>query len=114
MKGKTSCKVAAKSVGIAKKTLDDYLYQIKLAKKFDFNFIKEKNKKIGVLRNFVRKMKKLNKEKKHSISQSQIYFLLIFHKYLNYKGVEEENSEKENSKYRENILKENIYRFLDI
>ena len=40
----------AKMVNISKKTLDDYLSQIKKGKKYGFNFNEHKNEKIGVLR----------------------------------------------------------------
>jgi len=42
-------------VGISKKTLDDYLSQIRLGKKYGFDFDHHKKDKIGVLRSFVRK-----------------------------------------------------------
>ena len=45
-------------VKISKKTLDDYLSQLKKGKKYGFNFNDHKNEKIGVLRQFIRKMQK--------------------------------------------------------
>ena len=45
---------AANEVGIAKKTLDDYLLQIRNGKKYGFNFNEKVNCKIGELRAFVR------------------------------------------------------------
>ena len=45
---------AAVIIGIPKKTLDDYLLQIKYAKKYGFEFSQHFNDKIGVLRGFVR------------------------------------------------------------
>lgn len=45
---------AAQEVGIAKKTLDDYLLQIRNGKKYGFNFNDKVNAKIGELRAFVR------------------------------------------------------------
>ena len=51
-------------VGISKKSLDDYLLQIKFASKHGFDFRKHKNDKIGVLRSFVRRKKKELKRKK--------------------------------------------------
>lgn len=38
---------AANHVGVIKKTLDDYLLQIRNGKRFGFNFQKRKNEKIG-------------------------------------------------------------------
>ena len=45
---------AAKNIGIAKKTLDDYLFQIRLGKKYGFDFNENKDKKVGILRSFVK------------------------------------------------------------
>ena len=59
---------AAKQLGISKKSLDDYLLQIRLGRKCGFNFDDNKNEKIGNLRYFVEEQKKKNcnikKEKK--------------------------------------------------
>lgn len=38
---------AAIEIGIVKKTLDDYLLQIRNGKRYGFNFHKQKNNKIG-------------------------------------------------------------------
>ena len=48
---------AAKKVQISKKSLDDYLLQIRLGRKFGFNFNEHYNDKVGVLRAFVKKNK---------------------------------------------------------
>lgn len=40
----------AAEVNISKKTLDDYLAQLKKGRKYGFNFNEHKNEKIGVLR----------------------------------------------------------------
>lgn len=45
---------AAKKVGISKKTLDDYLLQIKFGLKYKFDFDLNMTKKVGVLRTFVK------------------------------------------------------------
>ena len=45
---------AASSVGTAKKTLDDYLLQIRTARQIGFDFNSNYNQSIGVLREFVR------------------------------------------------------------
>ena len=57
---KLSLKESAEKVGINKKTLDDYLIQIRMGKKFNFNFYENQNEKIGILRNFIKNKKKLN------------------------------------------------------
>jgi hypothetical protein len=41
-------------VGLAKKTLDDYYYQLRQAHYYGFDFQIHKNDKIGVLRKFVK------------------------------------------------------------
>lgn len=53
---------AALKVGISKKTLDDYLLQIRCGKKYGFNFNKHLNDRIGKLRSFV----KTNKGKENN------------------------------------------------
>ena len=45
---------AANKIGVIKKTLDDYLLQIRNGKRYGFNFHKRKNDKIGELRSFVK------------------------------------------------------------
>jgi len=45
---------AAEILGIQKKTLDDYLQQIKKAATYGFDFEQHKDKQIGYLRNFVK------------------------------------------------------------
>ena len=54
---KMSLEDAALKVGISKKSLDDYLMQLRSAKKFGFDFDVHKYDKVGVLRSFVRKKK---------------------------------------------------------
>lgn len=58
---KYSLEDAAKIVGIAKKTLDDYLLQLRAGKKYGFDFQKHKDEKVGTLRSFVKDMKKKEK-----------------------------------------------------
>ena len=55
---------AATEIGIVKKTLDDYLLQIRNGKRYGFNFHKQKNNKIGELRSFVKEHKNLADKKK--------------------------------------------------
>jgi hypothetical protein len=59
---------AAQKVGISKKSLDDYLLQIRYGRKFGFNFNEHKNEKVGVLRAFVKK-NNCSKKKKTKIEQ---------------------------------------------
>jgi hypothetical protein len=56
-----SLEEAAKKVGISKKSLDDYLLQLRYGKKFEFDFNKHKDEKIGILRSFVKKHKQNDK-----------------------------------------------------
>ena len=46
---------AARKVNVSKKSLDDYLHQIKLGRKYGFDFKKHQHEKVGVLRKFLRK-----------------------------------------------------------
>ena len=66
VKIKMSLEEAALKVQISKKSLDDYLMQIRYAKKFGFNFEKHFNDKVGVIRSFVRKMKQEEKKLRNS------------------------------------------------
>mmetsp|Transcript_15962 Transcript_15962/g.17829 ORF Transcript_15962/g.17829 Transcript_15962/m.17829 type:complete len:170 (+) Transcript_15962:452-961(+) len=54
---------AAHRVGISKKSLDDYLLQLRFGRKFGFNFNDNRNAKVGVLRSFVKQQKALAKAK---------------------------------------------------
>jgi hypothetical protein len=45
---------AAKMIDISKKSLDDYLLQLRLGRKYGFDFNLNKNSKVGVLRTFVK------------------------------------------------------------
>ena len=48
---------AAQKVDVSKKSLDDYLLQLRFGKKYNFNFQQHRNDKVGVLRSYVKKMK---------------------------------------------------------
>ena len=58
---------AADKVKIAKKTLDDYLLQVRCGKKYGFDFNKYKNERIGKLRSYVKDKKKLKNETRDTI-----------------------------------------------
>ena len=58
---KYSLDEAASQINVSKKSLDDYLLQIRLGRKCGFNFDENKNEKIGVLRTYV-ESKKIKKE----------------------------------------------------
>ena len=45
---------AARKVGVSKKSLDDYLLQLRFGKKYGFDFQKHRNEKVGVLRSYVK------------------------------------------------------------
>jgi len=49
-----SLEQAAKIIDISKKSLDDYLLQLRLGRKYGFDFNLNKNSKVGVLRAFVK------------------------------------------------------------
>ena len=66
---KMSLEEAAQKVKISKKSLDDYLMQLRSAKKFGFDFDRHINEKVGVIRSFVRKKKE--EERKRLTKQSQ-------------------------------------------
>jgi len=54
---KLTLEEAAQRVKISKKSLDDYLMQLRSAKKFGFDFEKHSQDKVGTIRAFVRKKK---------------------------------------------------------
>ena len=71
-----SLEEAAEKVGINKRSLDDYLLQLRIGKRYGFDFTKNRNSKIGVLRQFVKKEKLKEKSKhKHTKANSDIDFL---------------------------------------
>lgn len=45
---------AAVKVDVSKKSLDDYLLQLRFGKKYEFDFQKNKQEKVGVLRTYVK------------------------------------------------------------
>ena len=47
---------------MSKKSLDDYLLQLRFGKKYGFNFQEHKNDKVGVLRSFVKSKKNESKK----------------------------------------------------
>jgi hypothetical protein len=49
---------AANKVKISKKTLDDYLLQIRCGKRYGFDFNKYQDERIGKLRSFVKEKRK--------------------------------------------------------
>jgi hypothetical protein len=54
---------------VSKKSLDDYLLQLRFGKKFGFDFQKHKDDKVGVLRSYVKTEK--NKQKSFTSSSKQ-------------------------------------------
>ena len=56
---KYSLEEAATQVGISKKSLDDYLLQLRFGRKFGFNFQDHREEKVGILRAYVKKHKAL-------------------------------------------------------
>lgn len=59
---KYSLDEAAKLIGISKKSLDDYLLQLRLGRKYGFDFNSNKNAKVGVLRSFVKQHRYIKEE----------------------------------------------------
>lgn len=51
---KYSLEDAANIIGISKKSLDDYLLQLRLGRKFGFDFNENRHAKVGVLRTYVK------------------------------------------------------------
>eukprot|EP00826_Nyctotherus_ovalis_P065190 TRINITY_DN9578_c0_g2_i8.p1 TRINITY_DN9578_c0_g2~~TRINITY_DN9578_c0_g2_i8.p1 ORF type:complete len:232 (-),score=104.27 TRINITY_DN9578_c0_g2_i8:197-892(-) len=55
---KYSLEEAADKVGISKKSLDDYMLQLRLGKKYGFDFQKNRDHKVGILRAFIKSRRK--------------------------------------------------------
>ena len=53
-----SLEAAANEVGVSKKSLDDYLSQIRQGRQNGFDFNKNRDEKVGKLRNFKKDFKK--------------------------------------------------------
>jgi hypothetical protein len=45
---------AAVMVGVSKKSLDDYMLQLRAGRIYGFDFVKNGDQKVGVLRHFVK------------------------------------------------------------
>ena len=60
---KLTLEEAAQRVKISKKSLDDYLMQLRSAKKFGFDFEKHSHEKVGTIRAFVRKKKEEERQR---------------------------------------------------
>ena len=59
-----SLEAAAEKVGVSKKSLDDYLAQLRAGRQFGYDFNANKEKKIGDLRHFVKsKLERIPKDK---------------------------------------------------
>ena len=69
---KLTLEQAAEKVGISKKSLDDYLIQLRIGRMFGFNFTEHKNDKVGVLRAFVKYHKKEYEKKKNFMTNNDI------------------------------------------
>ena len=69
-KYKFTLEQAADKIGISKKSLDDYLIQLRIGKLFGFNFTEHKNDKVGVLRAFVKKHKAEYEQKKLHLKEN--------------------------------------------
>ena len=63
---KLTLEEAAQRVKISKKSLDDYLMQLRSARKFSFDFEKHSQDKVGTIRAFVRKKKEEERLRKTS------------------------------------------------
>lgn len=70
-KKKVTLKEGADIIGVAKKSLDDYLLQLRLGRKYGFDFNKHGSSKIGILRTFNKKMKRKMKEAKFSAGRKK-------------------------------------------
>ena len=84
-------------VGISKKSLDDYLLQLRLGRKYGFNFNQNKTKKVGILRSFVKRHRimKSNQNNNINININDSYK-------LNKDNIDEDLGEEENEQQGSN------------
>ena len=78
---KLSLEKAAKKVGVAKKTLDDYLLQLRAGKRYEFDFHTNQDSKVGVLRSYVKKHRRTEREgvkEENNISGGKNYSSLTY------------------------------------
>ncbi len=54
---KMSLAEAARAIGVSKKSLDDYYYQLRLGEFYNFDFANNLQEKVGILRAYVRAFK---------------------------------------------------------
>ena len=87
---------AAKMVGISKKSLDDYLLQLRLGRKYGFNFNQNKTKKVGILRAFVKRHRAMNQNNQNMINNSK------FQNDIENERENEENAEGDNEQQASN------------
>ena len=81
IKIKYTLEQAATKTGISKKSLDDYLIQLRIGKFLNFNFTEHKNDKVGILRAFVKKYRPVyEKMKKNCNNDANDSFIGKKHK----------------------------------
>ena len=90
---------AAKMVGISKKSLDDYLLQLRLGRKYGFNFNQNKTKKVGILRAFVKKHRAIQNNKNLIANYNKINNDILEGKI----SLEEDLGEEENEQQGSNV-----------
>jgi len=76
IKIKYTLEQAASKAGISKKSLDDYLIQLRIGRFFNFNFTEHKNDKVGILRAFVKKHKQQYEKEKKNLKNETINTIL--------------------------------------
>ena len=76
IKIKYTLEQAATKAGISKKSLDDYLIQLRIGKFFNFNFTEHKNDKVGILRSVVKKHKQQYEKEKQILRNENINTLI--------------------------------------
>ena len=65
---KLNLEEAARLVKMPKKSLDDYLLQMKSGKKYGFNFQAHRDSKVGILRTYVKRHKALERAVAHGLT----------------------------------------------
>lgn len=66
---KINLQEAAEMIGISKKSLDDYYYQLRLGEKYDFDFAMHMDDKVGVLRTFIKDIKPTKKDSRSQVEK---------------------------------------------
>lgn len=86
-RSKLTLEESSQHIGISKKSLDDYLLQLRFGRKHGFNFQAHHTERVGILRAYVKRTKQLLQQISEFTSAEDIISLIDQH-FLSEKGTE--------------------------